>query len=257
MEAEELLKKRFKELADKCYRSNQYTFTGFLGLADMACFYELERELSYVPYTVWEGNGQCERVMVRFGSQEQLGYLEEFPIACVAVRPAAEKFAEELTHRDFLGALMNLGIERSVLGDIFVQGHTAYLYCLNNMASFIQENLTKVRHTTVRCRITENAPEFAEADRQELSIQVSSDRIDGIISKVYNLSRSESVELFRQKKIFVNGRLCENNSQTLKEQDKVSVRGYGRFEYSGTAGISRKGKLNVRILYYGARKGRS
>ena len=71
------------------------------------------------------------------------------------------------------------------------------------------------------------------------------------MSKVYKLSRSDSVELFRQKKVFVNGRLCENNSQILKAQDKVSVRGYGRFLYKERQGVSKKGKLNVRVLVYG------
>ena len=122
METEELLKKRFRELAEKCYRNNQYTFTGFLGLSEAACFYELEKELSYVPYTLFGGSDLCERVMLRFGSQEQLSYTEEFPISCLKISPLSQKFGEELGHRDFLGALMNLGIERSTLGDILVCG---------------------------------------------------------------------------------------------------------------------------------------
>ena len=108
MDTEELLKKRFRELARKCYQQNQYTFTGFLSLADLSCFYETEKEISYVPYTIWGGSDLCERVMIRFGSEEELGYEEEFPIVCIEVKPLAAKFADELTHRDFLGALMNL-----------------------------------------------------------------------------------------------------------------------------------------------------
>lgn len=74
MEAEELLKKRLRELARKCYQNNQYTFTGFLGPADMECFYGLERELSYVPYKIWGGSEFCERAMLRFGGEQELGY---------------------------------------------------------------------------------------------------------------------------------------------------------------------------------------
>jgi len=253
MEADELLKKRFSELAQKCYQNNQYTFTGFLGLADAACFYEVEKELSYVPYTVWGGSGLAERVMIRFGSEELLGYEEPFPIACMKISPLAEKFVDALTHRDYLGALMNLGIERDTLGDIFLREKTAWLFCASGMADYIKENLTRVKHTAVMCEETDEIPSFSEKDIQEMKIQIASKRIDGVVAKVYRLSRSETVELFRQKKIFVGGRLCENNSQLLKEGETVSVRGYGKFEFVGETGISKKGKLNARIYCYGKR----
>lgn len=253
MEENELLKKRFRELAQKCYQNNQYTFTGFLGLADAACFYEIERELSYVPHTVWGGSELAERVMIRFGSEELLGYEEPFPIVCLKISPLAEKFADALTHRDYLGALMNLGIERDTLGDILLREKTAWLFCTGSMAEYIKENLTRVKHTTVMCEEAEEAPALTEKDIQEMQIQIASARIDGVVAKVYRLSRSEAVELFRQKKIFVGGRLCENNSQLLKAGETVSVRGYGKFEFAGETGISKKGKLNARIYCYGKR----
>lgn len=251
MEAEELLKKRFRELARKCYQQNQYTFTGFLSLADLSCFYEIEKEISYVPYTIWGGSDLSERVMIRFGSEEELGYEEAFPIACIEIKPLMAKFADALSHRDFLGALMNLGIERSTLGDILIADNVGYLFCIESMADFIVENLVKVKHTSVMCSRAKEAPELTDKDKQEVKIQISSERIDSVLAKVYRLSRSDAVELFRQKKVFVNGRLCENNSQLLKDKDVVSARGCGKFEYSGQLGVSKKGKLNVSVLCYG------
>ncbi len=253
MEADELLKKRFRELAQKCYQNNQYTFTGFLGLADAACFYEIERELSYVPYTVWGGSDEAERVMIRFGNEEQLGYEEAFPVTCLKISPLSEKFADPLTHRDYLGALMNLGIERDTLGDILLEDKTAWLFCVSSMAGYIKQNLTRVKHTAVMCQEAREAPAFTGKDIQEIKIQIASERIDGVVAKVYHLSRSEAVELFRQKKIFVGGRLCENNSQLLKAGETVSVRGCGKFEFAGETGISKKGKMNALIYCYGKR----
>ena len=253
METEELQKKRFRELAQKSYQNNQYTFTGFLGLADVSGFYELERELSYVPYTIWGGREGAERVMIRFGSEELLGYTQDFPITCLQIRPLAEKFADVLTHRDFLGALMNLGIERSTIGDILIEDKTAYLFCLESMADFVMENLTRVKHTTVLCRITEKVPEVDSGDAVEMKIQVSSNRVDGIVAKVCRLSRSETAVLFTQKKIFINGRLCENSSRMLAGGDVVSMRGYGKFELLEGMSLSKKGKRNLTVLYYGKR----
>lgn len=253
MEAEELLKKRLRELARKCYQNNQYTFTNFLSPADMECFYELERELSHVPYKVWGGSEFCERALIRFGGEEELGYEEEFPIACIQARPLAAKFADALTHRDFLGALMNLGIERSTLGDIWLVDNVGYLFCLESMADFIIENLGKVKHTSILCSRTEAIPDFAGTDQQEVKIQVSSGRIDAVLAKVHKLSRSGALELFRQKKVLLNGRICENNSVLLTAGDRVSARGYGRFDYLGEQGLSKKGKTNALVIYYGKR----
>ena len=126
---DELLKKRFAELAKRSYQNNMYTFTGFLNVNEQALFFEIERELSYAGCTLWGGTENSERRMLRFGDSDNLGYEEAFPIACVSVRPLMQKFADSLSHRDFLGSLMNLGIERSVLGDIYVKDKGAYILC--------------------------------------------------------------------------------------------------------------------------------
>lgn len=246
MDSEEtLLRKRFCEWADKAYRNSQYLFTGFLSPAELDIYYRMERELSYVPVTVFGGTADCERVMLRFGSEELCGYEEAFPIQCIEISPLVEKFGEELGHRDYLGALMNLGIERGTLGDIIIDGKHAFLFCTEKMAPYIAENLDKVRHTNVRCRPAKEIPESTITRLERRTIQVSAVRADSVIAKVYNLSRGESVELFRAKKVFVNGRLNENNGGQLKSGDKVSVRGYGRFQFVEIAGETRKGKLNA------------
>lgn len=248
---ETLFKKRLAELADRAYSGCQYMFTGFLSAAELGIYYKMERELSFVPVTAFGGTADCERVMLRFGGAELCGYEQEFPIICVEIAPLVEKFGEELGHRDYLGALMNLGIDRGTFGDIVVSGKRAFLFCTEAMAPYIIENLGKVRHTNVRCGIAEKAPESTATRFERKVVQVSALRIDSIISKVFNLSRSGSAELFRAGKIFVNGRLCENNSGQLKPQDKVSVRGSGRFLFAGVSGETRKGKFNAAVdLYY-------
>lgn len=245
-----LLKKRLEELANKSYSNSQYLFTGFLSAAELDIFYRMEHDLAFVPVTVFGGTADCERVMLRFGSEALCGYEEPFPIACIEIAPLIEKFGEELSHRDYLGALMNLGIERSTLGDIVILGKHAFLFCAEKMAAYIIENLDKVRHTSVRCQLAEKVPESIVTRLERRMVQVSAVRADSIIAKVYNLSRSESVALFRAKKIFVNGRLNENNSGQLRPQDKVSVRGFGRFRFVGVSGETRKGRYNAEVDLY-------
>ncbi len=247
---EKQLQKRFGDLARKAYDQNVYTFTSFLSLAEQDLFYRMQREVSHVGYRFWGGSSACERQMLRFGSPEQLGYEMEFPIVCLRIEPLLEKFADALTHRDFLGALMNLGIERSTMGDIFVQGKSAYLFCSTSIAPFIRENLDKVKHTNVRCVPVEDEIKLRLREPETMEVTVASERIDSVLSGIYNLSRSDSLDLFRERKVYVDGRLYENNSGILKPGSTVSVRGYGKLIYYGCKGETKKGKLRISAGIY-------
>lgn len=244
------LKKRFSELAEKSYRQNIFTFTGFLSLAEQEALFEVMGEKRFCTFRLWGGNEGCERQMARFGSPEELGYEEDFPIVPVKISPLLEKFADEMSHRDFLGAVMNLGIERSTVGDIFIEGKHAWLYCMERIAPYICDNLEKVRHTSVRCQIGGGDVVPLVKEPEEVRLIVSGLRTDAVLSKVFGLSRSQSLELFRARKVYVNGRLCENNSYEPKEGDRISARGYGRFIFQGTGGETRKGRLNISVGIY-------
>lgn len=242
--------KRLRELANKSYTGGQYFFTGFLSLSEQDVYHRLERELSYVPARLFGGTEDCERMMLRFGGEELCGWETDFPIACIEISPLMEKYGEELSHRDYLGALMNLGIERSTLGDIIICGKHAFLFCAERMASFVLENLEQVRHTHVKCSLAEQVPESAITHLERKNCIVNSNRADAIIAKLYQLSRSQSLELFREKKVFVGGRQCENNSAVLLPNDRVSVRGYGKFIFRGQAYETKKGKSCVEVDLY-------
>lgn len=251
MDGEELLfRKRLEELANRSYANQQYLFTGFLSAAELDIYYQMEHELSYASAVLFGGTNDCERVILRFGSEALCGYEESFPIACVAIVPLLEKFGEVLSHRDYLGALMNLGIERSTLGDIIIEGKHAFLFCTEQMAPYILENLDKIKHTNVQCSLAKEIPKSTVVQVERKIVQVGAMRADSIIAKVYHLSRAESLNLFRAKKVFVNGRQTENNSGSLKPEDKVTVRGYGRFCCVNIVGESKKGKLNVEVDVY-------
>lgn len=244
------LKKRLLELAERSYHHGIYTFTPFLGLSEQQAFYEIQREVSYVGFGMAGGCPVCERKIIRFGTPEQLGYEEPYPVSCLKVEPPLPKFAEHLTHRDFLGAIMNLGIERSTVGDIFVQDKKAFVFCQESIAPYLLQQLTQVRHTQVKCTVTEVPEELGSPVLEEVLLSVSSARIDAVISRLYNLPRSQSMELFRAGRVYVNGRLTENNSYALKEGDGVTARGFGRFLYTGEQGETRKGRVRVGVEVY-------
>lgn len=246
----EMLQKRLVDLANRAYRQNVFTFTDFLGLADMDAFWRAEPELRSMGYKIWGGREGADRVMIRFGDPQELGYEADFPIACIHVKPLNQKFAEDLSHRDFLGALMNLGIERQTLGDIIVGEKQGYVFCHENVKEFICDNLIKVRHVNVSCEVTKEPGEVLSEEPKRVMLQVQSPRVDAVIAKAYALSREESISLFRAGKVFVSGRSCENNSRLLKAGETVNARGFGKFDYLGERGETRKGKLSVEVAIY-------
>lgn len=250
MTDEELyLQKRFKELGEKSWTCSQFFFTGFLSVSDISLLHDT-CDRNGIKYTLWGGAENTERQIVRFGDAASIGYEVPFPIVILKVSPLLMKFADEFNHRDFLGAIMNLGIKRETVGDIIVKGKEAYIFAHENIADYIIENLDKVKHTNVKVERLNELPELLETKKQEEEILVSSTRLDVIIAGKYKLSRSQAMQLFKSQKVFLNGRVCENNSYQVKEQDIISVRGFGKMEFIRISGETRKGRIYITVLIY-------
>lgn len=243
----EILKRRALELAKKSHGSGIFLFTDFLGLADQSAISEIYRELNAYRYTKFGGAEGAERIMIRFGDPEELGYELPFPIVTLLISPVSPKFAERLNHRDFLGALMNLGIERSKLGDIVLRDGEAYLFAREEIAEYIKESLTRVRHTDVRVSLAECIPDGEFYRTEPRRIVLNGERVDAVIAKVYNLSRDEAQRLFAGRLVFINGKEISSPSHTPKANDIISVRGYGRMKYIGQESVTKKGKAGVRV----------
>ncbi len=239
---------RLKDLSEKSDKNSRFTFTEFLSLDEQNALKSIEREVC--AFTLFGGASDCERVIARFGNPDELGYEDDFPISILKLQPKLKKFADELTHRDFLGALMNLGIERKLLGDIIVKDNVAYIFVMEKIADYICENLSRVKHTVINAQIVTDIPDGQLYKTESISISVSSLRLDCLIAGIYNLSRSQVVEIFSSQKVFVNGKLIENISHTPKENDIISVRGLGRFIFVSKGGTSKKGRLYVNLEKY-------
>ena len=202
-----------------------------------------------MPFEFFGGVEDAERVVLRLGDSAALGYDEPWPISLVEIKPKNEKFADALTHRDFLGAVLNLGLTRERIGDIYIADHTGYVFCLDTNASFIVDQLERVKHTSVTCRLAGELPPIPTREPDVLEVQCASLRLDLILSKVYQLSRSEAEQLFAADRVFVDGRVCRQGSRELMPGALVSVRGHGRLRLLADAGFTRKGnhKLQVAI----------
>ena len=240
----EFTEKRFEELArradDRCYT----TYTEFLNMEEQSELLSLRLN---VPFRLYGGYDGAERCIAAFGYDCESAL---FPISYIKIEPSAKKFADKLTHRDFLGSLMGLGLKREVLGDIIIADNTGFLMCLDSVTEYIAGNLDKVRHTSVKCTVVNELPGDVQNEPAEQQKIVASLRLDVLAAAVYNLSRRAVKDLFAQRKVFVNSRLCENVSLIPKAGDIISVRGKGRFKLGETLGSTKKGRLIVQLFVY-------
>ena len=236
--------KRFDELAQRANERGYTVYSDFLGLSEIS---ELSAMRFSAPAVIWGGYEDAERCVACFGDREYFADNSDYPIKCILIKPVNQKFADTLSHRDFLGSLMGLGIRREVLGDIIISENCGYLFCLENIADYIIENLIQVRHTTVKCEITEEIPDNVLPQPENREIIVSSERLDVIVSAIYKMSRSQVLPLFNTEKVFVNGAVKTSPSFTLNVGDKVSVRGFGRFIYKGVLRTTKKDRFVISV----------
>ena len=123
MNKEELmLRKRLIDLSNQSFQRDIVTFSDFLNLNELHILHTTPKELFPSRYEAFGGYDLAERQMIAF-LPDALLYEYEYPIQAVVLRPLNTRFAEELSHRDYLGSVMNLGVERSKFGDIIVRDH--------------------------------------------------------------------------------------------------------------------------------------
>jgi RNA-binding protein YlmH len=248
---ETLLKKRFVELGNAAFNRNIPVFTDFLNLNELNIFYSTVRELNTVKCQAFGGYESAERQMIAFIPDAFCYELEElFPLSVIKITPINQKFADILTHRDFLGAIVNLGIDRSKVGDILVKENEAILFCHEKLADFFVEQLTKVKHTNVRVMVDKLEDFEYEPEFKLLKGSISSTRIDSVLTLCCSTSRSQAVDYIMGKKVFLNGRLIEANSELIKDGDVISVRGVGKFVFTGILSQTKKGKVFVEMKQY-------
>ncbi len=243
---EKLLIARAEDMFRLCERYASPRFSGFLDEGEQA----LLRGQLHAPIgieTEWFGGKENSRRKV-LGVFCEWETERSFPITAVVIEKTYKK---ELSHRDYLGSILGLGIERSKVGDILISGDTAYAFALSDTAEYIERNLTKIGSQGVKIQLCK-PEEVPDIEEKTIMIEdtVSSQRLDAVLAAAAKLSRSQAASLVRSGRVMVNHLETDDISRLLKEGDVLSVRGYGRFIYRGLAGQTRKGRFHIRIEKY-------
>lgn len=250
MNKEELmLRKRFIDLSNIAYQRNIPVFTDFLSMNELSILHTTKKSELAVTYCTFGGYEYAERQMAMF-VPDALFYEVEYPITVLRIQAKYPKFAQELTHRDYLGAMVHLGIDRGIIGDIIVKEKEAYVFCQEKMTHFFCEELTRIKHTEVEVAVTDIPEEISKPQLQEIKGTVSSLRTDSIVALAIHQSRNSILQLFKAQKIFVNGKLTESNSYLLKEDDVLTIRGYGRYVFKEVLSTTKKERLYILLQKY-------
>ena len=174
-----------RHLLDLCRRSDRtlsWVYSGFLTPAEQENFIRCP-EAARFDWCFAGGYEAAERKLLAAGNESLTGCPPDPPIRVIAVAPVSAKYAENLSHRDYLGAILSLGIGRSLIGDILVREKQAWFFCLESAADFLTSSLTRVRNTAVSASLSSaEAPELRPR-YEPLRLNVASERLDACIQK--------------------------------------------------------------------------
>lgn len=250
MEKDEQFKKRIRELCRMAYERDIVTFSDFLDLNEQNMVHSLSGLEQGITLQWYGGYEMSERQMIAF-LPDALSYEWEFPLSCMHIQPKSLKYSEPLTHRDYLGALLNLGIDRGKIGDILIQDDfSAYVFCEDRISHYILDELCRIKHTSVVPQIVQEYTSVVTRKEEEITGTVASVRLDSMIALAFGMSRSSMVPFIEGGRVFVNGRLITSNGYTLDKGDVISVRGKGKFRFGGTLYKTKKGRYSVCIYRY-------
>lgn len=242
---EQQIFKRITELANLCNNRQIPVYTDFLNLNEQDIYISTLKDIPPVSHMAMGGYNLAERKIVEFKPYSD--FPSFCPIVTLKIEPKKSKFSDKLIHRDYLGAVLNLGINRNKTGDIIVTEDCAYLFCMDSISEFIMDNLTKIKNTSITVSQTTDIPEDYEPAFKEIKGTVSSLRLDSIIAMATQSSRTSNVRMIEEGLVFVNGKRITSNSFNLKENDLVSVRGIGKFRFKKAVTETKKGRILIII----------
>lgn len=243
-----LFLKHMEDLADRAETIGYVVFSDFLD-GNQRTLLAASPIVRRVRVAYIGGYEDAERVVAAFYPS----FLDEgdweVPIQAIRLKLKAAKFLRRIPgHRDYLGSLLGLGIKREKLGDIVVDDEGAVIVVKDSIAEYIMESLHSVGAADILC---DSIPlsELAKrsSDGKVLVITLQSLRLDGVMSKGFNLSRGEAVKYITAGRVSLNWLEEKRANRSITDGDTISVRGFGRLRVHKVLGTSRSGRLQVEI----------
>lgn len=246
-EEDRLLAARIADLAESGRKTSCVRFSFFLDERQCKIAQDILHSFQVTDYMFFGGfEGAKRKVLAVFPDAYTPGP-EDFPIT-----PLEFKYrnSDALTHRDFLGAILAQQIKREFLGDILVNEGETIVFAMDSVAEMLLNEITKIGSAGVKVRISEKKDFSIQENFQEITGTVASLRVDCVVSLATKLSREKAAVFIKSAGADINYKKSFLASTLMEEGDVFSLRGYGKYRLTEIGGLSKKGKIFVRIHKY-------
>lgn len=258
MNEKDILISHILDLQEKAASESYITYSNFLSTEELSSIIKCKMSNKYVNTFYFGGYTEAERKIAIFvpsfyqadenSLTDILSMNDYTPIKLIRLHK--DRFSS-LTHRDYLGALMGLGIKREMIGDIIVNDSGCDVFCMNSVSNYICENLKQAgRGQVVAEKLSVFDINIESAKTETYFISVASLRLDCMTAAIFRLSRSSAVNAINQGLVYVNGEQIFKNDFILCESDKLVFRGKGKTVIDEITGSSKKGRIHINIKKY-------
>lgn len=246
MKEDNILLGNIKDKIRQCENQYRVTRSVFLDMRQQSLVEGLCKKEHYGNYRFYGGYEDAERKVIQFFPDYM--DMEENPLSVINM---SKKGNRELTHRDYLGSLLGLGIKRETLGDILVREDGAQVIVLSEVEEFILNNYDKAGRTELK--VSAESIEriiLPEVNIVEKRDTVASLRLDSMIASAFSLSRGKAAEGITGGFVYINGVQCLKTDKLVQVGDKLVYRGKGKSVLGEVLGTSRKDRTIVVIHLY-------
>ncbi|MDO5041143.1 MAG: YlmH/Sll1252 family protein [Peptoniphilus sp.] len=240
-ESKIIIAKRLIDKIEIVIKNHTITSTDFLDPYEVRISESILNKFDTISYKIDGGYVNCERAVIYIYPS----YLHEIKADDVAL--LSYKNDNNYTHRNILGSLMGLGIERNKIGDIVIGDDYFFVFIKKELYDFVRINMEKISRYNAHW-VDE---EFREISREyiEKKVTVSSLRLDVVISQAINVSRSTSNDIIQSKAVKVNFKVEDKNSLPLNPGDIISIKKFGRIYFDEIIGKSKKDKFIINLKF--------
>lgn len=262
---EQIIYSHYEDMFHLADRRGIPVYSNFAGLNEINLAYRMldeqhiPKEIQDSRVVLYGGYKDAERCIICFLPEilYEENETDSFPIVCIKIEPANKKFCGELTHRDYLGTVMGLGIEREQIGDIVIKKegsdrntyYVGYVFCKKFISDLIL-GIERIKNTTVKTGIAAGDDLQWHQDYKEITGSVSSFRMDTVVSVALRTSRAKCLNIIREGKVYLNGRCCTENAKKINNNDIITVRGYGKFLIELSESRTKKGNYYIIVKQY-------
>ena len=236
------LRAHLEDLEEKSGRWHTHTCSSFLNEEELAAMEKYFPQSDYIVYDGGYDGARKKKIIFRYDAEDDFS-----DVVCIAAK--IDQRFRKIGHRDILGALMHLQIDRHSFGDFWVEDDRIYLYTSKEMAEFLMANLIRINQLSVSFTLLEEHP-VQTFQMKEITVVAASERADAIVASLAHVSRAKAKEMIRQGLVQLNHVTLEHPDEVCNNNVTISIRGVGRFVFTGTERTTRNGRIAAVFQQY-------